>query len=256
MVSSLILFFLGFLYSYFFYKDGQKTHQITAMSDGSLKNNKLAYFYIWNSGKETIYKEDLLNDSKCLEISLESDDVFEYAKITDMTSNYFKLDVYHESKRIKIDFDLIRPDEGFTLMLISPQRSTTYWELPIRQKKSVLVFPDTIKARGTESNLNLLNNLLHFFFLCFVVYSAIFIQRFDFTNLKTSTDYIKAASYCIYLVMIIAATPTMIRRIKAPRPPIELKLHFVERNREEQKLVNVFKNTIRFIARKTGRRKR
>lgn len=225
------------------------------MSDGSFKNEKIDYVYIWNSGKETIYKEDLLNDSKCLEMRCVDGDSIEYTKITDMTSGYFELDLHQDRQKVKIDFDLLRPDEGFTLMLRSSIKSTTYWELPIKQKKDILVFPNMIKARGIESNLNLINNLMHFLLICFALYTAIFIQKFDFINLETPEDYLKLVSYSAYLVMLIIATPAMYNRLKAPRPPAELELHFIEKNKDEKKLSKVFIKMIRFIARNTWRRR-
>jgi hypothetical protein len=253
VISSLIFFFLGFGYSYIFYKNSQKTYEVTVMSDGSFRNNKLDYFYIWNSGKETIYKADLLNDSKCLEIICSDEDSVEYSRISDVTSDYFKLDLYQENNKVKIDFDLLRPEEGFTLMLKTKRKSTTYWELAIKQKKTVLIFPNLIKARGIESNLYLINNLLHFLLICFALYTAAFVHKFKFINLSTPGDYLMIVSYSIYLIMFFVAAPILFKRIKAPRPPAELELHFIKKNKEEQKLSNLLIKLFLFITRKTRR---
>lgn len=250
MISSLILFFLGFVYSYFFYKDSQKTYEITVGSEG--RRGKIRYFYIWNSGKNTIFKEDILSEFKSLEITFKEDYLIEFAKITDKTSPYFKVDLLQNYKDIKIDFDFLRPDEGFTLMIKSKfdKSSVSYWDLQIKQKKDVLTFPDTIKARGANSNLYLLNNLLSYASLSFFVITSLFVGEIDFTNLEGGFEYFNAIIPLIFLGFLVYMTPTMFRRIKASRPPIELELHFIEQNKEEQKLKNVFKYLIKKVQKK------
>ncbi|MBD8036625.1 hypothetical protein H9635_07715 [Solibacillus sp. A46] len=239
MLSSLIFFFLGFGYSYFFYKNAQKTYEITVMSDGSFDDENFQYYYIWNSGKETIYKEDLLNDSRCLEIKVKDKNFVEFAKISDVTSDYFRLDLHQENEMVKVDFDLLRPDEGFTLMMKTKINSNSYWNLQIKQKKNIFVFPTVIKARGLESNLNLIINVLSFLILGFLMYSALI--KIDYTNLENGSEYIQLISPIIYIGAFLIMLPTIIKRIKAPRPPIELELHFVKRNIEQQKMKNVLK---------------
>lgn len=241
---------MGFIYSYFFYKDSQKTYEITIGSEG--RRGKIRYFYIWNSGKNTIYKEDILTEIKSLEITFEEDYHIEFAKITDKTSPYFKLDLLQNYKNIKIDFDFLRPDEGFTLMIKSKfeKSSVSYWDLQIKQKKDVLTFPDTLKARGANSNLNLLNNLLSYASLSFFVITSLFVGEIDFANLDSWLDYANAIMPLIFLGFLVFMTPAMFRRIRASRPPIELELHFIEQNREEQKLKNVFKSLIKKVQRK------
>lgn len=241
VLSSLIFFFFGFGYSYFFYKNAQRTYEITVGSDESFVNEKIHYFYVWNSGKETIYKEDLLNESKCLEVILKGGNLVEYAKISDVTSDYFKIDLYQERKKVKIDFDLLRPDEGFTMMVKTRINSPSYWDLQIKQKKNILVLPNIIKARGFESNLNLFSNILHFSVLSMIVYIAFFVQKIDFASVKTTGDYIRVIMPYLYLVVLIPMLPILTRRIKAPRPPMELELHFVKNNIERQKIKNVLK---------------
>lgn len=252
MVSSLILFFLGFVYSYYFYKDSQKNYEITVGVDSSFLKEKIQYYYIWNSGKTTIYKEDLLNESGCLEIHFEDNSYVEYAKISDKTSDYFKVDLLQNYRDVKIDFDLLRPDEGFTLMLKSERKSHSYWRLEIKQKKDLLAFPSVIKARGTMSNLALFNNLFSFAGASFFVSTSLFVAKIDFTNLNTWYDYFSALTPLILLGFLVYAIPTLLRRIRAPRPPHELKLHYIEKYQEEDKL----KNKLKFLRLKNLKRRK
>lgn len=235
MVSSLLFFFFGFAYSYFFYKDSQRTYELTVGDDGFFEKGKIQYFYIWNSGKNTIYKEDLLNESKCLEISFEDGYPVEYIKISDKTSNYFKVDLVKKYTNIKIDFDLLRPDEGFTLMIKAERLSSSLWDFPIKQKQKILTFPRHIKARGLESNFTLFNNLLGYVGMSSVLISAIYLEKIDFRNLDAWYDYFYAGMNLLVLGILIYGIPTLLRRVRAPRPPIELELHFIKRNKEREK---------------------
>lgn len=255
MVSSLILFFLGFVYSYYFYRDSQKNYEISIFPDGSFNKENIMCFYVWNSGKTTIYKDDLLDKYEGIGVYFEDDYHVEYAKISDQTSYFFKVDLVQNYENIKINFDLLRPDEGFTLLVKSWKRSTSYWEFPIKQKKDLINFPKNIKAKGKLSNFYLFNNLFHFSVLSFVIISSLFLGDIDFKNLNGPLEYFNVIFRLGMLGFLVYMTPVLFGRIKASRPPIELKLHFIEKNQDEQKLSNIFRNIIKFIARKTWRRK-
>ncbi|VEI06080.1 transposase [Kurthia zopfii] len=70
---------------------------------------------------------------------------------------------------------------------------------------------------------------------------AFFVQKIDFASVKTTGDYIRVIMPYLYLVVLIPMLPILTRRIKAPRPPMELELHFVKNNIERQKIKNVLK---------------
>jgi hypothetical protein len=230
VISSLILFFLGFIYSYYFYKDSQKNYEITVFADNSFEKENIKYCYVWNSGKTTIYKEDLLNESGCLEISFEDGYYVEYAEISDKTSDYFKTSISQNYENIKIEIDLLRPDEGFTLMLKSIRKSNSYWHLQIKQKRDLIHFPKIIKARGFNSNLYLLNNLFSFGGLLVMAGTSLLLGKIDFLNLNGWYEYYVALLTLLMTGLVIYFTPVLFGRIRAPRPPKELKLHYLEKN--------------------------
>jgi hypothetical protein len=256
MVSSLILFFLGFIYSYYFYRDSQKNYEITIFPDSSFNKENIMCFYIWNSGKNTIYKEDLLDKYEGIGVYFDDDYRVEYAKISDQSSHFFNLDLSQNYKNIIIDFDLLRPDEGFTLMVKSWKTSTSHWEFHIKQKKDLINFPKNIKAKGKLSNFHLFSNLFHFSVLSFVIIIPLFWGEIDFKNLDSPLEYFNVIFRFVMLGFLVYMAPVLLGRIRASRPPIELKLHFIEKNQEEQKLSNIIRNMIRFIARKTWRRRK
>ena len=230
MISSLVLFFLGFLYSYCFHKDGQKQYEITVFPDTTFAKEQIYYYYVWNSGKTTIFHEDLLNEYDGFEVYFEDKVCVEYVKISDQTSRYFNLDVVKNSKNIKIHFDLLRPDEGFTLMVKGrEQPKGGRWHLPLKHRKDIFKFPRFIKARGKTSMLYLANNLSSFTVLTFVLYTYFVADKTKLSDLSGFVNYFQFFVYTILAMFAFYMLPVLFNRIKAARPPIELKLHFINK---------------------------
>lgn len=225
------MFFLGFIYSYYFHKDSQKNFEFTVSLDTSYKKDNIYYFYVWNSGKTTIYKEDVINESGSIEIYFDEGIYVEHAKITDVTSDYFVTSLFNNYHNVKIEFDFLRPNEGFTLLLKMVRPSNTYWHFEIKQRKDFLKFPRIIKARGRLSNLYLFNNLFSYLILVAWVCTSFLAGKIDFLNLKEFSDVLMAVITMGIVWFLIYITPILFQRIKAPRPPNELKLHFIEKKR-------------------------
>ncbi len=219
---------MGFIYSYYFYKYSQKNIEITIASDESYRTENIYYFYVWNSGKTTIYKEDVINESGSIEISFEEDICVEYAKITDVTSNYLDPEIFHNHSNIKIAFDFLRPDEGFTILLKMVRPSNTYWHFEIKQQQNILTFPKVIKARGRMSNLYLFSNLFNYFLLAASVCVLFWSSKLDLLNFKGFYDVFMNVMIIGVTGFLIFMAPILIQTIKASRPPKELNLHYIE----------------------------
>ncbi len=226
------MFFLGFIYSYYFHKDSQKNFEVTIFKDVSYKEHNIYYLYIWNSGKTTIYKEDIINESGAMEVYFDNGTYVEYAKITDITSDFFSTKLSQNHNNLKIEFDLLRPDEGFTLLLKMVRPSVTYWQFQIKHRKDFLNFPRTIKARGKNSNLNLFNNIFGYFTLTGWVGTSLFVGEIDFLNFNGYYEVFINATTFVIIFFLIYMTPLLFQRMKAPRPPKELKLHYIEKNKK------------------------
>lgn len=222
---------MGFIYSYYFYKDSQKNIEVTVGSDESYRKDNIYYFYVWNSGKTTIYKEDVINESGAIEIHFEEGVYVEYAKITDVTSDCFEANLFQNYRNVKIKFDFLRPDEGFTLLLKMVRPSNTYWHFEIKQKKDIFNFPSVIKARGRNSNLYLFSNIFHYFVVIGYIYTFFLAGKINFLNLKGLYEVITAVATIGTICFLIYMTPILFKRIKASRPPEELYLHYIEKKK-------------------------
>lgn len=222
---------MGFIYSYYFHKDSQKNFEVTVGSDDSYIKDNIYYFYVWNSGKTTIYKEDVINESGAIEIHFQKGVYVEYAKITDVTSDCFETGLVQNYKNVKIKFDFLRPDEGFTLLLKMVRPSNTYWHFEIKQKKDIFNLPSIIKARGRNSNMNLFNNILGYLVNIGYICTAFLAGKINFLNLKGPYEVITAVMTIGLICFLIYMTPILFKRIKAPRPPEELHLHYIEKKK-------------------------
>lgn len=220
------------MYSYYFYKDSKKNYEVVVGVDKTFYKKDIHYYYIWNAGNNTIYKDDIINDTGCLTIYFK-DNYVEYAEVTDITSNYFEVELYQNYSNIQIRVDLLRPDEGFTL-LVKTKSSKSYWSLQIKQKKDVIHFPKFIKSRGLTSNMYMMLNIVHY---CYLAFFSLFIAQRDLAKPNGWEDYLGLTLYLLIVGFVIYLTPTLFRRIRAPRPPKELKLHYLKKN---NKILNLF----------------
>lgn len=164
----------------------------------------------------------------------------EYANISDTTSDYFNYKLFKERDKIRIDFDFLRPDEGFTLLIKINSYSNSIWNLPIKQRKNIICFPSVIKARGKKSNINLFTNVFNFIILGMCTY--IISKKIKYTELDNVVDYIQLIKPIFYIGLFLFMLPIIVKRLKAPSPPIELELHFVKYNKERQKIKNRIKH--------------
>ena len=218
---------MGFAYSFYFYRDSKKSHELTIGFDPTYIQNNIYYFYIWNSGNKTIYKEDIITKSKAIEIEFDEKNKVEYANIEEKTSEYFSTDILHDPNYLEISFDFLRPDEGFTLMLKKNNTGMNYIHFELKHKKNTLKLPNVIKSRGITSNLNLSTNLINYCTLVLLA-SGLILEGINFNQINDFQDIYTLVLRFLALLFLLYITPTMFRRIRAPRPPKELKLHYLK----------------------------
>lgn len=226
-MGTLIIFLLGFAYSFYFYKSSRTSYQLTA---GGHRDGNLYYYYIWNSGTFTIDKKDIITENESLNITLADEYTFEFAKVIDQTSHLFYVDLVYAPKEINIAFDFLRPGEGFTIILKKNIEATSYFDFEIKQQRNTIRLPSVIKARGFVSNLNLFNNIFGYSILTFSVFMFFYGNgKIVFSNLNSFLDYFRLITNSIVVFFILYFAPILYKRIKAPRPPKELKLYFIEK---------------------------
>lgn len=225
-VQTILIFLLGFAYSLYFYKDSKKSYELTVGSDPTFIRNNIYYYYIWNSGNRTIMKEDIINPSKTLEICVYGDDSIEYASIEEKTSEYFNVEVLHNSKHLQVSFDFLRPDEGFTIMIKKKIPGINYFNFELKHIKNSLRLPKIINSRGSSSNINLITNLLGYCGLL-LVSSGLLIEGINFSQVDSFIELMNLIMRILALIFLLYITPTIIKRIRAPRPPEELELHYL-----------------------------
>lgn len=187
-ISSMIFFVLGFFYSFYFYRISKKKYEISIFVDSEYNSNNVLYFIIWNSGNETIYREDILNASKQIEVTFKEGFGIEYAKVDQVTSNYIGLEIKNNYNSMHIKFDVLRPDEGLAIKIKPHIKLRSFWKLEIKQQRDIFSFPNRIKTRGKSSNIILGSNLLSYISLFLTMLNIYFFQQINFKELNSLLD--------------------------------------------------------------------
>ncbi|MCY8439215.1 hypothetical protein MOC93_21240 [Bacillus haynesii] len=230
MISNIIFFLLGSAYTYYLHRLSKNRYQLTFLRGVSESNPNLFYYYVWNSGTDSILREDIISPHKCLTIRADGEILF--TNLDHKTSHLKSVFLYSDKDNIKVFFSQLRPNEGFVIQSYEDNSFSFSVDLQHRHRVDFIKKPEWIRQSGGNGILPLINQYLAFPFLIISALKTIQSFNYYFTGAKEYSLFFLILYSALTLIMVILL-PKMVEGIKAPIIPKGLLLPSYREERKQ-----------------------
>ncbi|WP_340034487.1 hypothetical protein [Bacillus sp. FSL K6-0993] len=212
MISNIIFFLLGSAYTYYLHRLSKNKYQLTYFSAASESNPNLVYHYVWNSGTDSVLREDIISPHKCLTIKTDGEILF--TNLDHKTAHLKDVFLCSDKDNIKVFFSQLRPNEGFVIHSYEDNSSSSSVDLQHRHRVDFINNPKRVRQSGSRGILDLINQ--YFAFPVLVLYAYKAIQNFNhyFTHSKESS-LVSLIGYSVATLIVVILVPKVVERIKA-----------------------------------------
>ncbi|MFT2194249.1 hypothetical protein ACMV6C_04305 [Bacillus subtilis] len=217
LISNIIFFLLGSAYTYYLHRLSKNKYQLTYFSAASESNPNLVYHYVWNSGTDSVLREDIISPHKCLTIKTDGEILF--TNLDHKTAHLKDVFLCSDKDNIKVFFSQLRPNEGFVIHSYEDSSSSSSSvDLQHRHRVDFINMPKRVRQSGSRGTLDLINQYFVFPFVVLNAFKVIQNLNYYFTGAKEYSLFFLIFYSVLTLTMVILL-PEVVKRIKAPIIP-------------------------------------